>query len=77
MIFLLPGKKEPVMKSLRTQAKRVAYRLLLNPNVRKLTQKLPFFWTSAADSIAPMRSIKSTALTQAASFRQNYSKQRT
>jgi acyl carrier protein len=32
----------PVMKSLRTQAKRVAHRLLLNPNVRKFTQKLPF-----------------------------------
>jgi SAM-dependent methyltransferase len=30
------------MKSLRTQAKGVAHRLLLNPNVRKLTQKLPF-----------------------------------
>jgi len=30
------------MKSLRTQAKGVAHRLLLNSNVRKLTQKLPF-----------------------------------
>jgi hypothetical protein len=34
--------KELVMKSLRTQAKGVAHRLLLNPSVRKLTQKLPF-----------------------------------
>ncbi|MDQ6701943.1 MAG: class I SAM-dependent methyltransferase [Pseudomonadota bacterium] len=32
------------MKSLRTQAKGIAHRLLLNPNVRKLTQKLPFLW---------------------------------
>src|ERR1700730_8771299 len=30
------------MKSLRTQAEGVAHRCLLIPNVRKLTQKLPF-----------------------------------
>jgi len=80
------------MKSLRTQAKGVAHRLLLNPNVRKLTQKLllnpnvrkltltqklPFLrdHLGGLHRSHPFDQIYGVDI-QAASSRQDYSKQR-
>jgi hypothetical protein len=64
------------MKSLKKRAAGIVHRMLLNPNIRRLTQKLPFLRNLGGGFIAPTRLTKSTVLTQAAGTRLNYFNQR-